>query len=897
MSRSRSALASGGRRAALLLPALTLLTAFFAAGIPALVAGSETSSLQQLLNQSSPAERSLVATTQQMPVPQNKQTLANALDEELAGYAGRIPTDAGPDESAGWAGASLGTPFPLLAQGSDATIDLEYRDTPSAHLRLLSGTMPTQATGIDPEDISPPTDANPIVFDVALSAATAKLYGVKTGSVIPLTGYRLKVTGIYQPTDPSSEFWYYDRTLQNPAYVQARGGGGAWSTAALVGPGELPALTSLFALQGRLASTNVVFVVPLDTSGYRAEDVTSLITTLNASNADTEAVNLQTLPTAGPLNTLTSFEQQRESINAILALVMSGVTMIGAVTVLLSTQLVIAGRRRHYALLRARGQSRTQLAAQALRAFGLPNLTGVLLVGAAIRLTSAADWTTLSTVLLAAVAAVGLFAPPLLAVRDVWGRSGERSAKRSRKRGRSPRRLVLELLVLLLAAAAVYELRSQGLGGDQQGSNPLGTLTPIMVAALATVIAAHCYRMLLRPAEQVAAKRGGPVSFIGLAAASRSALPLVAPAFVITLTLTLAALGGLMDRAVDDGRAAHAWQSIGADGVVTLQPGTTQAEAAKAATALATVPGVTHVSTVESQVDYTTNSEVYAVDPGSYSAVAADTPWPIGAALPDQAVPGPVPVLVEAGPGHAIGTQIEVSPAYAPSFQAKITGYVSQTPAAGSGLLADLGVMVVPSWAVAPNAQDWPASEILVSGTSIDESAMNTVLGKSLPGATAAYRADILGQYTHAPLANLAELGYLIGLLVAGAFGICAILLSLGLSAPARERRLTLLGTLGVTPRQANGIALTETLPLLTATVLGGLLAAGAMPAVFGDALDLSAFTGLPGTTSLGFDPGIALLAALTAAVLTALAVALQATTAHRRQAGAELRMGEDADA
>jgi putative ABC transport system permease protein len=174
---------------------------------------------------------------------------------------------------------------------------------------------------------------------------------------------------------------------------------------------------------------------------------------------------------------------------------------------------------------------------------------------------------------------------------------------------------------------------------------------------------------------------------------------------------------------------------------------------------------------------------------------------------------------------------------------------------------------------------------------------MNAVLARTLPGATAAYRAAILDQYAHAPLAGLAELGYLIGLLVAGAFGICAILLSLSLSAPARARRLTLLGTLGLTPRQARGIALTETVPLIAATVVAGLLAAASMPAVFGDSLDLSAFTGVSGPSSLGFDPGIPLLAAFTAAVLTALAAAVQAAVAHRRSAGTELRMGEDADA
>jgi putative ABC transport system permease protein len=893
---SRSAPHSGARRRTallLLLPVLTLLTALSAAGIPALVARSQTASLQQALTEASPAERAMVATRQALPsdaTTADYQTVS-AFDQALNEYASQVPAAAGPEESLAWGGAHLGTSLPLPARGTDAQIDLEYRSQDSAHLRLLSGRMPTDVS-------TPATGTGPTEFDVALSSATAELYGVSAGAVLSLHGYLLRVTGVYTPTDPSSEFWYFDPSLASPSYVKTHSGA-YWATGALVGPGELPALSDITIVGQELDPVAFEFAVPLDTSSYRAGDAGALLTSFNAFDSGAVPADLQVQSTAGPALELTPFQQQRQSTDAILALVLTAVAVIGAVTMLLSAQLVVADRRRHHALLQARGQSRIQLAVGTCLGLGLPNLGAAVLAGAATGLAVPADWTPLSTVLLAAVAAVGLFGPPTIAVIDLRGGAGaSRTGRRDLvRRPRTPRRRIFELLVLMFAGVTVFELRSQGLGGVQQGSNTLGTLAPVLIAALATVIAARSYPLLLRPAERVAGKRGGPVSFLGLTAASRSTLPLAAPAFVITLTLTLAALGALMEQAIDTGRTARSWQTVGADGVVTLPGGTAWSAAARADAALAGVPGVTHVTMIASQVDYTNNSEIFAVDPSSYAAVAAGTPWPLGTPLPVTAGSGPVPILVQPGSGAAIGATIEVSPAYAPAFQGRIVGFVSQTPAAPGALAADLKVVLVPDWAVSANAADWPASQILVSGTAIDEGAMNAALGRYVPGATAAYRADVLNQYAHAPLAGLAEFAYLIGLLVAGVFGIGAILLSLSLSAPARGRRLTLLGTLGLTPRQARRIALTETVPLMTATVLSGLVAAASMPAVFGSSLDLSAFTGLAGSSSLGWDPGVPLLAALAAALLTALAVAVQAAAASRRNAGTELRMGEEADA
>jgi putative ABC transport system permease protein len=490
--------------------------------------------------------------------------------------------------------------------------------------------------------------------------------------------------------------------------------------------------------------------------------------------------------------------------------------------------------------------------------------------------------------------------PPLLAAADHWAQSSVHADRDDLvRRRRSSRGRVLELLLVALGAAAVVEVRLQGVGATQQGSNLLGTIAPILLAALATAVAVRCYPLLLGPAARAAERRGGPASFLGLAGAARSALPLAVPAFVVTLTLTLVALGGLMQQAIGSGRVASSWQALGADAVVTLPYAAPTATAARAVAAIDAVPGVTHATAVATQASTSANETVILVDPASYAAVSADSPWPLGTSLPATGSgSGPVPILVGQNVQEPVGALVTIRPDYAPSIQAKVVGRLTQAPVTAGVAASGSGLVIVPSWGVAANAADWPPNEILVSGDRIDESAMNAALHRTLPAkSTVAYRADLLTGYVHAPLAQLAEFGYLCGLLIAGAFGVCGILISLSLAAPSRRRRLTLLRTLGLTPRQARAIALAETVPLAVVTVIGGLLAAAALPAVFGDSLNLSVFTGQPGATALAFEPGIPLLAALAAVALTVFGVVVQAAVAGRTSAGTLLRMGEDADA
>ncbi|MBR7826599.1 hypothetical protein KDK95_09810 [Actinospica sp. MGRD01-02] len=876
----------------LLLIVLSFLTALFAAGVPGLVERQLTSSLQQSLDATGSVNRAITA---QGDAPPSTARLTSTLNA----FAYGVPAELNPLTGQAWAGARLAKGLGVRTDAYSATIELEYRAQLGSHERLLTGSLPEGVNVVDGRE----------VFDVALTAASAKFYGARVGSVIDTLdiegiAYGFRVTGIVDPTDPSSSFWNYDAELAAPSQVVEPGGNILWSTGALIGEGELSALRSVVNTNGTPDAVISVYGVPLDTSRYTAQETAALQAQMTAFASGTVATELNLQITAGPATTIAGFEAERSAVESVLGLILTGAATVGSATVLLCARLLVDRRRTDFTLLRARGQSLPQLAFQVLGELGPPTALALAAAGIAAE-TLIGSTTAQSGYLFGAVCLVVLGGPPLLAVLDHRGAAQSRAENTDPVRRRpKARRRVLELVLVLLAAGAVALLRQTGLGGSAAGtgsgtgagSNTLGSLTPILVAAVATAIAVRCYPLVLTPAARAARRRNGATAFLGLTGAVRSSLSLALPTFAIVLALTLAALGGLAYRNVESGRSEESWLQTGTDASVALGTGVSPAAAAKAVAALEKVPGVTHATAVAQQSLTGTNiAAVYAVDPSSYTEVSADSPWPFADALPAQRESGPVPVVVSADSGYRLGSEFELSPGAAPAFEVRVVAVQAQSPVRPA-YGPDEPFLLVPDWAVAAYPQYWLVSEILLSGSGINTAGVSAALTGTVPGEShVSYRAVALDKLTHLPLEGLAEFGYALGLAAAGCFGICGILLALALTAAPRARRLTLLGTLGLSPRQARGIALAETAPLAATTALGGLLAALTLPAVFGSALNLTVFTGLATESGLRLDAVTPLLTVAAALVLTGVGVLLQAAIVRRRNVPAQLRMGEDA--
>jgi putative ABC transport system permease protein len=97
---------------------------------------------------------------------------------------------------------------------------------------------------------------------------------------------------------------------------------------------------------------------------------------------------------------------------------------------------------------------------------------------------------------------------------------------------------------------------------------------------------------------------------------------------------------------------------------------------------------------------------------------------------------------------------------------------------------------------------------------------------------------------------------------------------------------------MGMTARQARGLALLDALPLLLVAILGGELASLALGPLIGPGLDLSAFTGSSAPVTLQPDL-VALVAPAAGALILIMAVAAGQNVLIRRRAGAVLRLDE----
>lgn len=895
------------RQGTVLLALITLATAPFAAGVPGLIESSQTSSLQQSLNAGGPLQRSLLATQTYLP---NSTASPGApasadigmpgltvLDQKLSQLEAGVPAIAAPQPKDAWDfQVSVTSAIDQSAErGLTSHGVLDERPDLANDVRVVTGALPTDYA------YTPATRDAParLTLQVALTAAVAKVFNAHVGSPLEWTfvgeSVELDVTAIVAPLKPDAASWQLDADALDPTFYQPLKAPPYWEVSALLGPTEQPALGLLFN-RGNPVGAATYWDIPVDTAGYTAAQSGALVNALTGYQDASAASGIDVAVNSEPLGILNPFQTSRQLVDSILSIVLAGVVVLGAITLLMAARLTVDRRRSEYGLLRARGQSLRQLAARATATQSVPAAISLVLAFAVVRLAlPASSWTATSTVLFACVAVVALGCPGLVAVLE-HRRIGIGTVRRDLARPRrSPRGRVLEAVLLLVALGAVVTLRGQGLGGGQD--NLLGAAVPTLIAAIAAVLAVRLYPLLLRPAARAASKSSGATGFLGMAGAVRAGSALVLPVFIMTLTLTLAALGGLIYTTVGAGRVQTSWQTVGADADFRID---SQA-------ALSTVPaswlqqiakirGVTHETVVAPQ-SVSANSPqypavAYSIDPHSYAAVSADSPWPLNAALlaGDASSTAPVPVVVAASSGLRVGQVFTLEPGFAAPLRARVAASEPSTSADPGG-----DFILVPDWATAASGPNWIASDVLLSGTDIDQQALNALAAKLSPGSAVTYRAQEINQLENAPLAHLAMDGYLLSILAAGCFGVCTILIYLALTAAGRNHRLLLLRTLGLTARQERGIAWAETSPLAVCAALGGLAAAAALPAAIGSSLNLTAFTGLGAATGLRLDVAVPLLAAAGGVVVVALTVALQAAVARRRTAAVQLRIGDEA--
>jgi putative ABC transport system permease protein len=421
------------------------------------------------------------------------------------------------------------------------------------------------------------------------------------------------------------------------------------------------------------------------------------------------------------------------------------------------------------------------------------------------------------------------------------------------------------------------------------GVNLYLAATPVLVAIPVVLIVLRLYPLAVRGLLRLSTRRAGATGFVALAGAARSSLTGVLPAFALVLALSLATFAGMVNQAIARGEVAASWQSTGADVAInaTSSPVTPAAEQA-----IAGVPGVRRLTATWNTSWATPGGQpvtVVAVDPASYAALVASTPFPaapVGRLA--AAAPGTDTVSVLASPAALAslgGTAAQLtSPVAMGPIRVRVTGTVTSIPGqpAGSAFLI-MAIRRLPGPLGAP-----AVNQILITGPGISTAAMSAVIARQLPGASTTFRSVALATMAGSPLQHGADL--ILPLTIATAAGFGLFILMLGVALGASDRALTLARLTVMGHERATRLVLLEALPAVVVAVAAGVACALALPPLVGSALDLSVFTG-PGVPVMVRPDWISLgLPAVAALLLAAAALTTQARRLNRQGVARMLR-------
>ncbi len=910
---------AAGARLAVALGLVACLTAFVATAGPREVAATRASASRAALAGLSPQQRTIQVAAGWFPEAGHPASMLTPRQQQAFGAA--VAARFGPlvsSPSAGWRVFAAGPLLRLPTAAPSAIVapfpaqfpklQVSYDSGLLKDAILVAGNWPGAATTGVPGGSA--ADRNALVLQVVMTQANAARFSLHPGSLqdLGMAGRQpvwLRVTGIIGPK-PGALFWS-SADVQPAPYRNGQPRTEYWVGGVVVGPAELGAMQQ--AQPAANLSGNWYF--PVQTAGLQPQELGHLAAAIDAvtsSNVALHAAQAAGFSFGGPPSVssalpgaLSSIAAQISATGGIDALVVDGLFVAGLLLTLLCAGLAAGSYEPEFALTRARGGSLRQVALRSLgRACGAAGPGLAIGVTVALVAVSAPGTGTWGWLFPAATAVLTIGAVPVRCAWRVRQGGSARSARRADLTARhdSPRRLVAELTVLAVAVAAVVALRVRG----YSGTDALAVASPVLVAIAASILVARLYPLPVRTLLPLAARRPGPVSFLGLASAARSRHSSVLPALALVLTLTLAVFGWMLLTSVSAGQVTASWAATGADAVVTATGN--NVISATAQRAFAAVPGVRRTALVYT----TTSTTVFApslvsptgrtaavglavVSPGQYGSLAAGTPWPQFPAGSLARRAGPVPILISAGAAASpsvtatIGTRqvLELDGVRLPVI---VAGGIGRTPAFPAGG----NYVVLPAFAEARFPSITGPSTLLLTRPTAQPSALTAVARQEVPGGQYTFRADLL----RADRRSAAQ--YAVRLITASTWAAAvlsaaALLFALAATAPARRTIRSRMNGLGMERGQARTLVLFDAVPLLAIAVAGTVASAGALSLISRQVINLAAVTGSASPAPVSLNAAAMVVPVAGAVALALLAVAAENALAGREQSAGALRV------
>ncbi|MEE1783720.1 hypothetical protein PUR71_12495 [Streptomyces sp. SP17BM10] len=897
--------------AALLMAALAFGTVLLAAAFPRAVDRGADGALRRFLH-----DRGLSNTRLQATSVLVRDDTAAGLDPVMRQLTDRIGRDVpltstGAVHGATVRGRELRNPGLVHLTEANPGLDLMYLHDVAAHATLTDGTWPGPATPGQP-------------LPIAISRTGAETIGIKLGDVLDngeeISGpVRTKVVGLYRADDEDDPYW---DDLACP--TRACAPGGAWTTGGVV---DGTSLAALLAWGGNAKEARAFWRLPVDTGVVRADRLGELRTAVSGyitgrGATDLAAATRSDLRVNSALpDVLDRATARYEAAAPIAAIGPAGVAGVATVVLCLAAALVTERRTAELRLLQARGGSRGGV------------LLRLLGEGAVTVLPAAVLATTLALVLLptprwgAAVLAAG--AATLFALLAFPARAALLWARPKARGGR--RRVIGELLVLLLTGAAVAEVRRRGVAPVGTGVDPLLIAAPLLLALSGGVLLARVQPVVVGWLAGAAGRGRGLVGFLGLARAARDTSgrrrPSVLPLLALLIAVTTAGFGATVLGDVDGVRLRAARLTVGGDASLTLPVGPTLPEDfTRAAAALPGVRAGTGVWTdtetfLMGTKDGSAQVTLVVAEPTAYAEIARtlrsgtfdpavlagapggpDTPVPalFSSALGPKVAGGPVRLRLPSG-GELLLTDaggVDATPAIPGSFKPFVV--VPVGPAAAR--LPELAR--VNAWFGVGDIDDGQFAALVRDKGVTAATGLVKVIREAagaaghdphaLPGGyTVHTSAEVGARLAADPLQRSAQRLFWAAVAAAAGFALLAVLLTLLRAAPERGAMLARLRTLGLRPRQGLALILAEAVPQTLAAALGGALVALAAVGLLGPAFDLSALVGAHVGEKLtpALLPVLLPTAGLTLVVCAG--VVAETLVSGRRQLAAELRAGD----
>ena len=763
-------------------------------------------------------------------------------------------------------------------------------------LTLVAGSLPAEsADGAEVEVVVSSEAADVASLDIGSALSATTVTATAGGTTTRVTA---RIVGIVASADPApttrcAAEWCDLSTMWEPELTDSRGGG---STAELVLLATDTGMESIRPLT--LDPLNASIRVPLRAHLFTAGLVDDVVAETDVLEANASALSEGS---AASVDARTDFPDAMRTYGdraaasvAQMTLMIAGLFGTIAVVLLLIGGLLVRRRSADLGLERARGAS---LASVAARGVAESAVLAVVGVGAGVVLAQLFvpgglndRWP------LVVVCAVAVLAPPIQAVwvaRAAWNGRRQPANRRDRQliAGRArARRIVLEVAVVLLAAAALASVRSRGLvEARTDGTDPLLAAAPLLLAVAVTVLVLRLQPFAVRLATALAARARGAVGLLAAAHAQRSVA--VLPLLALTLCAALVVGGSLVVQTVREGQVDASWERVGADARVEGVIG------ADTAAEVRNAPGVDAASALLSRTSVEVDSgaatapaTVIAVDEG-FAAVAALLP---AGAAPDKAA---LASLAASDTGEAVAvivdrrlaSRVDVDNAVLVIDDERIAVRVVATVDGGpDGYLADPFVYADLDALGDRMANPPTADTLLVMGPGAAAAA------RDVDGADEVItRAEWLDERRDQPLVQGVDRMTRLAVAAVALLAALALVTTVASGGRSRSRSLSLLRTLGVPRGFGWVLALAELTPLVVAALLGGAAAGAGILIVVGPALGLRILAGGVAEPALHLDPATVGLVIAGCLALAAIAIAVDIVAHRRDRPGEVLRVGE----